>query len=158
MSYFQLCSGWKQKQPLCMWICLCAPTARHTCFCNVFQSFILLAMPVSSLSARCFLPPALAPLPAAETPPSWDGGGGGGSSLQKMSERSHVNKRADSPVSFLCEVIMHSPRCFCSHANEVDCVGNHFQTLSWGESRNRKTKAGTKERFAAVAVCAQKWR
>lgn len=75
-----------------------------------------------------------------------------------MSERSGVNKRADSSLSFLCEVIMHSPRCFCSHANEVDRVGNHFQPLSRGGSRERKTKAGTKERFAAVAVRAEKWR
>lgn len=114
---------------------------------------------ILSLSARCFLPLApagSAPLPAAETPPSRDDGSG--RSLEKMSERSGINKRADSSLSFLCEVIMHSPRCFCSHANEVDRVGNHFQTLSRGESRNRKTKAGTKERFAAVAACAEKWR
>lgn len=77
---------------------------------------------------------------------------------QKMSEHSGVNKRADSSLSFLCEVIMHSPRCFCSHANEVDRVGNHFQPLSRGGSGERKTKAGTKEGFAAAAVRAEKWR
>lgn len=54
---------------------------------------------------------------------------------------------------FLCEVIMCSPRCFCSHANEVDRIGNHFQTLSQGKSRNGKTKAGTKGCFAVVCAC-----
>lgn len=53
---------------------------------------------------------------------------------------------------FLCEVIMCSPHCFCSHANEVDHIGNHFQTLSQGKSRNGKTKAQTKGCCAVVGV------
>lgn len=56
--------------------------------------------------------------------------------------RTQRRKQTGRPLSvFLCEVIMCSPRCFCSHANEVDRVGNHFKTLSQGKSRNSKTKA-----------------
>lgn len=71
--------------------------------------------------------------------------------------RTRQRKQTGRQLSvFLCEVIMCSPRCFCSHANEVDRVGNHFQTLNRGKSRKGKTKAGTKGCFAVV--CVQKWR
>lgn len=63
---------------------------------------------------------------------------------RKMSERRRRRKQTGRRLSvFLCEVIMCSPRCFCSHANEVDRVGNHFQTLNrggGGGERGRKKK------------------
>ena len=68
--------------------------------------------------------------------------------------RTQWHKQTGRQLSvFLCEVIMCSPRCFCSHANEVDRIGNHFQTLSQGKSRNSKTKAPTKGCCAVVSVC-----
>lgn len=68
--------------------------------------------------------------------------------------RTHQRKQMGRQLSvFLCEVIMCSQCCFCSHANEVDHVGNHFQTLSRGKSRKGKTKARTKGRFAVACVC-----
>lgn len=48
--------------------------------------------------------------------------------------RTRQRKQTGRQLSvFLCEVIMCSPRCFCSHANEVDRVGNHFQILNRGK-------------------------
>lgn len=60
----------------------------------------------------------------------------------KMSERRRKQTGRRFSV-FLSEVIMCSPRCFCSHANEVDRVGNHFQTLHRGGG-GKKTKKETK--------------
>lgn len=76
-----------------------------------------------------------------------------------MSECSRVNKRPDSSLSFLCEVIMHSPRCFCSHANEVDRVGNHFQTLSRGRKQQRLEKQRLEQKNALLLSlrAVEKW-
>lgn len=121
---------------------MCAGRSAHLFLYSVFQSIILLAIPVSSLSGSCFssscpcwLCPASRRRNAALVRRRRRRRRLASAGKKKMSERCGVNKRADSSLSFLCEVIMHSPRCFCSHANEVDRVGNHFQTLSRGESR-----------------------
>lgn len=135
---------------------MCAGRSAHLFLYRVFQSIILLAMPVSSLSGGCFS--SSCPCWLCPASRRWNAAlerrrrRQASAEKKKMSERCGVNKRADSSLSFLCEVIMHSPRCFCSHANEVDRVGNHFQTLSRGESRKRQNKGWNKR-----TLCLPPW-
>lgn len=140
-------------------------TAACTCFCITYSiSEHYADCCVCLFISRCFLPPA---------PP-----GSAASTCRRRKKkkkkkkprrpretavaavenvRTRQRKQTGRQLSvFLCEVIMCSPRCFCSHANEVDRVGNHFQTLNRGKSRKGKTKAATKGCFAVV--CVQKWR
>lgn len=133
----------------------------HLFLHNIFQSIMPIAMSAYLSVGVFFLLPLLAPLlPLA-----------GGGKKKKKKEKKKTRRPRETAVAavenvrtrqrkqtgrqlsvFLCEVIMCSPRCFCSHANEVDRVGNHFQTLNRGKSRKGKTKAGTKGCFAVVCV------
>ena len=119
---------------------------------NAYWSIIPLSTSAPSSAGVFFLPPLpalLLPLLAEKRRPRE-------TAVAALVEnvRTRWRKQTGRQLSvFLCEVIMCSPRCFCSHANEVDRIGNHFQTLSQGKSRNGKTKARTKGCFAVVCVC-----
>lgn len=131
----------------CTWFCIMYIRGLHLCLClPVYLCFPSPAPPGSAaFSCRKHRPHETAVAALVEN------------------VRMQQHKQTGRQLSvFLCEVIMCSPRCFCSHANEVDRIGNHFQTLSQGKSRNGKTKARTKGCCVVLLACVccvyvQKW-
>ena len=152
---FRVCRRWLGKTAAehvffsCI-IWIFTPVYSRCSFCTPTNKCVLPPLLFVSLSSGVFFLPHLPalPLPPAENCPCE-------TAVAALLEnvRTQRCKQMGRQLSvFLCEVIMCSPHCFCSHANEVDRIGNHFQTLSQGKSRNGKTKAQTKGCCAVVSV------